>query len=90
MESAISTTLKKEDFQNIKHDIKSYEKELNRMNKIFTLPKNKPLNHFFAFDTIQEGINKAKKMKVRKFFFKEKLDSSKRNVDFVIENLLTV
>ena len=72
----------KENLESLKHDIKSYEKELMISDNLFKLPQMRELKHFFTFDATVEAIHIGKA--VKKFNNKAKLDTNKKKVDNLI------
>jgi hypothetical protein len=78
----------KENLESLKHDIKSYEKELMISDSIFKLPQMRELKHFFAFDGTVEAIQIGKSLK--KFNNKSQLDSKKKKIDNMIKRIINI
>jgi hypothetical protein len=76
----------KENLESLKHDIKSYEKELMISDGIFKLPQMRELKHFFSFDGTIEAIQIGKSIK--KFNNKSQLDAKKKNIDNIIKKII--
>jgi hypothetical protein len=85
-QSAVVKTLNSEDIKSIRHDIKSYEKELIRMGDMLHLPHLKEIKHFLTFEEMQEGIRLSKA--VRRFYSRIKLTEGQNKIDFLVSKIL--
>lgn len=82
-----------DDVENVKHEIKCYEKELNNMKNLFKLHYCKKFlnivknyEHFFNVDYLREDLKSTKMNK--KTLNLEKIDRMKEPLDKLIDNLV--
>ncbi len=83
--SLFANSAYRDEVENLKHDIKTYEKELIRSENIFRQENLREYKHLFTFDSCAEAIHIGKALK--KFNDIDKLNFTKIKIDNMINKI---